>query len=265
MISRRMFSLGLTASATSMAVTPTFAQSGPQFPDPSTFQAGDLVWPKSPGAYIPYNYDLELSPAKEMRLWEQEKEQFLGQLGGQTDPTAIALRHRLQSMTFQEFRDEYLRGVSRGSIVLYETTSIVATGHVGIIELDEGNAPFVIEAIMSDAKSVVRTPYDSWKRKRRGEIVWHGRLRGFDKSQRASIAKAASAYIGKPYQFFNFDLANEEGFYCSKLVWLSTMKALNTAIDGNTNPKRFIWLSPKQILYSPLVQRLVDPGWYAFD
>jgi hypothetical protein len=35
-----------------------FGQVGlPRIPNPATFQSGDFVWPKKPGAFVPYRYE----------------------------------------------------------------------------------------------------------------------------------------------------------------------------------------------------------------
>jgi len=76
------------------------------------------------------------------------------------------------------------------------------------------------------------------------------------------MAKEASKYIGRPYDFWNFDLNSDIGFYCSKLVWLATYRSLKFAIDGNANSHRIFWFSPKQLLYTRRVIILLDQGSY---
>src|SRR5262249_9633198 len=138
----------------------------------------------------------------------------------------------------------------------------IYVGHVGLVEIDGDRVPWVIEALM--ANGVVRSKYDDWLRGRPGEIVWHGRVRQLDATQRAAIAIEAKKHLGKPYNFWNFDLNDDAAFYCSKLVWLSIWRSLAIPIDGGQNPKRVFWFSPKQLLYAPTVARLHDPGAYSY-
>jgi uncharacterized protein YycO len=121
--------------------------------------------------------------------------------------------------------------------------------------------PWVIEALAESG--VVRHKYDDWLRKRPGEIVWHGRVRELSKTARGQIPIESAKYLGRPYDFWNFDLNDDAGFYCSKLVWMSIWRALGFAIDGNSNSRRTFWLSPKQLLYLKTISRLHDPGPYA--
>jgi uncharacterized protein YycO len=110
---------------------------------------------------------------------------------------------------------------------------------------------------------VVRTPYAQWLTSRPGEIVWHGRVRDIPADQLAQIAIESKKYIGRPYDFWNFDLDDDKAFYCSKLVWLSISRSLHFPIDGDPNPKRVFWFSPKQLLYAKTISRLHDPAPYA--
>jgi uncharacterized protein YycO len=94
--------------------------------------------------------------------------------------------------------------------------------------------------------------------------VWLGRLRGYDAQQRAGLAAEALKHVGKPYDFWNFDLDEDSGFYCSKLAWLAIYRALGFAVDGRTNPRRVLWFSPKQFLRLKAVEKLFEPpGGYA--
>jgi hypothetical protein len=58
--------------------------------------------------------------------------------------------------------------------------------------------------------------------------------------------------------FWNFDLADASDFYCSKLAWLSVRDALSFAIDGDENPRRRFWFSPKQLPYLKRIERLTS-------
>jgi hypothetical protein len=239
------------------------AQSGPRTPNPADFQAGDFVWPKKPGSFVPYRYESGQAVDEDRERWIREKNEFLQKVRSGEIPEGQQIAGEIERLSYNEFRTRYLRGQEPNQITPFSGRAIVAVGHVGIIEIDGENQPWVIEALWQPG--VVRQRYSSWINARHGEIVWHGRLKDASWQDRAKIASEAKAHVSKPYDFWNFNLADTSGFYCSKLVWLSVMRALNIAIDGNPNPSRSFWLSPKQVLYSPKVDRLLDPGDYATE
>jgi uncharacterized protein YycO len=78
--------------------------------------------------------------------------------------------------------------------------------------------------------------------------------------------KAAQAQIGKPYDFFNFDLNDDSGFYCSKLVWQCLWRTAKVAADDNPDPQRGKWFppwfSPKALIGAKRVAVLHKPGEY---
>ena len=143
---------------------------------------------------------------------------------------------------------------------VYLSGSGIYVGHVGILDIDAAGTPWVTEAL--SRQGVITQSYAAWLKSRPGEIVWHGRVRGVDAAQRARIAAESKKHVGKPYKFWNFNLADDSGFYCSKLAWFCIQQSLNIPIDGNPNPKRWFWFSPKQMLYAEKIVRLHNPGPY---
>lgn len=110
----------------------------------------------------------------------------------------------------------------------------------------------------------VRTvSYGTWVRERPAELVWHARIANIRPDSQSAIAEEAIKYVGTPYNFWNFDLRDTAGFYCSKLAWLSIVTAVGTAPDDNMRSKRLLWYSPKQLLRSPHLSFLNTPGDYA--
>ena len=227
-------------------------------PNPRDFEFGDMVWPKKPGAFVPYASQLSLDTNEERERWTREKEDFLARVRSGDASGSNVMADQLDRLTYDEFRARYLRDLDPTRIIPFSSGSLIAVGHVGIIEIDASGTPWVIEALL--VPGVVRQRYSSWLDARQGEIVWHGRLLDFSKERRATIATEATKYIAKPYNFWNLNLTDDTEFYCSKLVWLSIMRALNTPVDGNSDARRSFWLSPKQVLYSAKIVRLVDPG-----
>jgi Permuted papain-like amidase enzyme, YaeF/YiiX, C92 family len=234
---------------------------GPPLPNPTTFQSGDLVWPKKPGAFVPYKYALNTSAELDAANWYAERGAFLARLS--RDPKYFTAQDmaEFKSLDFREFYARYVGDQKPGIPGAYSTGGGIYVGHVGVIEVDESNVPWVIEALL--ANGVVRSRYDQWIAARPGEIVWQGRIRELPLGDRTRIASEAKRYLSRPYDFWNFDLNDDAGFYCSKLVWLSVWRSLQFPVDGNSDPRRKFWFSPKQLLYAHLIIRLHDPGSYA--
>ncbi|UGX85126.1 YiiX/YebB-like N1pC/P60 family cysteine hydrolase [Phyllobacterium meliloti] len=243
-------------------------------PDPATFEQGDFIWPKKPGVLVPYSTsyitEMKLVPTDfyDEPTWVAEKKLYLErQASDPASQLSATDRTRLAELSFAEFAAEYA-GIESvdvedlgtdTKIEEFALGTIVYVGHVGIIEI-EGGKPFVIEAI--SGKGVIRHSYADWLSSRPGEEVWHGRIKNLSGEQRAKVAVEAKKYLGRPYEFFNFDLNDDSGFYCSKLVWLAAFRSLNIAIDGNSDSKRRFWFSPKQLMNSEKVQVLFSPGSY---
>jgi hypothetical protein len=229
-------------------------------PDPKTLQAGDFVWPKKPGGYVPYNSGSGEDPQEDERRWLAEREVFVakGLWPNQFKQNEI---EQLRKLSFREFYSRYAGDQIPDTPGVYASGSGVYVGHVGIIEIDDQQEAWVIEALWG--KGVVRHPYKEWIKERPGEVVWQGRVRDRSLEQRKDIASKAKNYLGRPYDFWNFDLSDSSAFYCSKLAWLAIYEAMHFPIDGNPEPKRSFWFSPKQLLYLKTIARLHDPGPYA--
>ena len=62
-------------------------------PDPSTFESGDLIWPKKPDVYVPYHAGATATPEEDAAQWQKERAAFLASLANQ--PTHFTdRRHR---------------------------------------------------------------------------------------------------------------------------------------------------------------------------
>jgi hypothetical protein len=229
-------------------------------PAPELLQAGDLIWPKKPGAIIPYDSRPGEADKSDAVRWRNEKEAYLNQIRHNPNPSPQE-RERyatLQKMTYGEFVGYYLRDQIPGESTLYGLGGI-AVGHVGIIETIDGK-PFVVEAMWGPG--VQRISYADWLQNHQGEIFWVGRLKQVPPEKRAAIAEKAADQIGKPYKFWDFDLEDASGFYCSKLAWLSILQGVGFPPDDNVNPKRLLWFSPKQLINSKHIQLIANPGDY---
>jgi hypothetical protein len=261
---------GFLASAVSAGLAPSAVWAQAEgaatlpLPNPQTFQSGDLIWPKKPGAFVPYRAGAPSQFETERSLWLQERQQFLerqrtgGPAATQLSSTQV---EAIQSLDFREFHARYAGDQRPGVPGTYSTGGGLYVGHVGVLEVESTGAPWVIEALWG--KGVVRHSYADWLKGRPGEVVWHGRLRDIEPSARARIATEARRHVGTKYDFWNFNLLDDTSFYCSKLVWLAIMKTQGFAVDGDPEPKRGFWFSPKQLLYCKPVARLHDPGPYA--
>lgn len=252
-------SCGMTAEQS----PPPVAQVKPVRPDPSTFQSGDFVWPKGPHAIVPYDSSVGKAGEREQRQWEAERNSYLRKLESLASPSDLDKeRYRLLSaMTYEQFLSVYLAADDPARVQPYGATGPFYVGHVGVVDMRDG-VPWVVEAVMGDGVRAIQ--YSDWLAKREGEVVWHARLRGADVATRQTIAGTARSQTEpkKPYEFWNFDLSDDHGFYCSKLAWFSVWKVTGIALDGNSNPSRAIWFSPKQMLRSTAVDVLFSPGEY---
>ncbi len=274
---RRQFvaSLGLSIATVPLSGSAQ-SLSGPRRPDPQTFESGDLVWPKKQGAFVPYaSSPEEISVDDDEVRWKKERADFIrrarsGALG--STPAEVAYWKRtadkIELLDYQSFYHAYAANSSPSAFISYGGGEMLYVGHIGIIDVDSvSQQRFVVEAVMGQGAGcehcVSRISYGEWLRSRGDILVWHARLKGKDPAERSAIASAAKkGALSKPYDFWNFDLSDSSSFYCSKLVWWSTMQATGIALDGNAEPKRDFWYSPLQVMKSQYVEVLSSPGIY---
>ena len=246
----------------------------PDFPNAATFRAGDLVWPKKKGTIVPRTRSLQpAAPNQERREWEAARQQMLA------DPAASGLSpevaEQLKNMSYEEFERIYFLAQaqpagapkSRSAGAVGQTISV---GHVGLIEMSAAGIPYVVEATPKrpDGTSggVIRLRYTDWLKSYTNIQVWHGRFSDLDANASRRILDVALSQLGKPYDFFNFDLNDDRGFYCSKLVWMSVWRAVQIAADDNPDPRRGSrfppWFSPKTLIGARRIALLHNPGEY---
>jgi cell wall-associated NlpC family hydrolase len=263
--SRREFLIAASraAAATALAGCVPFAKMPTlsDLPNPTTFEPGDFVWPKPPGIIVPYESRPD-SLADERIVWETQKRQFID--SARTNPAA-SLEDReaaiqLEDITFNAFKRRYLLDAAADTVEPF-SPDLLPVGHVGIVFFSRTGEPSITEA--APGAGIQTISYKEWLAIRPGELVWHGRLKGVSGDKRELIAREAIKYRGRPYRFFNFDLSDDSGFYCSKLAWLSAYRALGLAVDNDPNPRRRFWFSPKQLMKSPHVCLVYSPESYA--
>lgn len=271
---RRVVVRGLGAVPIALATGSALAQTTPKtgvadFPDDRTFQWGDLLWPKKKGAFVPRTRSLAGTQSAEQPAWEASRQRALADPGQAGLSPEVA--EKLKEMRFGDFERLYHTGrapsheqATRG--LLGDTVSV---GHVGLIEIAANGTPHVVEATPQgpgNAAGVVRTPYAEWLKAYANIQVWHGRLRDLDRRARARVVEAALKQLGKPYDFFNFNLNDDRGFYCSKLVWQCVWRTASIAVDDNPDPQRGKlfppWFSPKALIGVKRVEVLHKPGEY---
>jgi hypothetical protein len=232
----------------------------PPLPRPDMFESGDFVWPKRPGAFVPYKQSHDVTRQTDQEIWEREKVEFLRRSASQGTYLTQDQLSNLRDLDYREFLARY-HGDQKPDIPgVYSTAAGLYVGHVGIIDITSNAEINVIEAL--DDQGVIQQSYTNWLAGRVGQVVWLGRLGKLEKDTRAKISKEAAQYLGRPYDFWNFDLDDDSGFYCSKLAWLSIFRSLKIAIDGKSNPKRAVWFSPKQMLYLSAIDRLHNPSTF---
>lgn len=209
---------------------------------------------------MPYNDNSGNDAQEDERRWHAEREAFVAK-GLWPQQFAQHDCEQLQQLSFREFYSRYGGDQVPDTPGVYASGSGVYVGHVGIIDIDDQEEPWVIEALWG--QGVIRHPYQEWVDGRSGEVVWQGRVRDRSLEVRKGIAAEAKKYLGVRYDFWNFDLDDSSAFYCSKLAWLAIYRALHFPIDGNSEPRRTFWFSPKKLLYLKTIARVHDPGTYA--
>ena len=236
-------------------LSPLFAaQLGP--PTESRLESGDLLWPKNPNAIIPYRAATGLSEEEE---WRQERDQYVATLRKKLAPSKTDEERLkfLPTMSFGQFQAAFQEGLPPEKPA--PNANVAGVGHVAIVRIRDSKVT-VVEAVWKEG--VREVPYGAWRKQHEQDLVWLGRLEGVSPSRRSEIAERAAQQVGKPYSFWNFNLTDDSGFYCSKLAWLSIFQATGSAIDGDENPDRRLLLSPKQLLHSRRLKILQDAGAY---
>jgi hypothetical protein len=141
-------------------------------PAAELLQAGDLIWPKKPGAFVPYNSRPGEADASDASRWLVEKKAYLKRLQRNPNlcPEEKERYSALENMTYKEFAARYLGDRIPGKPDTFGLAGI-EVGHVGIIEIRDGR-PFVVEAMWGPG--VQRLSYADWVEKRPGELFWVG-------------------------------------------------------------------------------------------
>jgi hypothetical protein len=259
MQTRRNFSSFLAALATAFGASMSVAQAQPNYspPDETLLEGGDFIFPKKPGDYIPYiDRGEQLSTFTEDEAeWNEGKRKFLATVKEKFPYLSDQDIEAIRRLSFAEFYAAYAGSVVSNEPHLQRGFSLYV-GHVGIIQVN-GGKKWVIEAL--GGKGVIKQSYGDWLSGRPNALVWVGRLKDPPLDSRIKVSHEAAKYIGRDYDFWNFDLDDDRAFYCSKLVWMAVFRSLGFAVDGNTNPKRKIWFSPKQLLYAGAIKRIIEP------
>jgi len=228
-------------------------------PDPATFETGDVLWPRQPWMFIPFNSQPTGGFDPDKAEWEREKQEFLKRV--KQDPQASendrAAAIELQGLTYEEFRARFLSGIDEDEVTAAGWAPWI--GHVAVIYVEAGK-PFVIESTFGGTRM---TEYQEWLKERGKALIWHGRVRGMDAAARTRLGEEALKQLKKPYEFFNFDLSDDHGFYCSKFAWFLIRRATGIAADDNPEPRRKFWFSPKQLIKSPHIRLLTNPTSYS--
>jgi hypothetical protein len=248
-------------------------------PDWTRFESGDFLWPAKPGALIVRSLARPAEPASVPEVvaeWTRERDTAVATLRSSNDPAVTATADRLAQLTYQQFRAQYFEDVQPGARTRSLNASLgrLAVGHIAILEVDADGAPWVVEATPAKTarqydiaytrfpKGVIRMPYDEWIEEHSAYLVWHGRLRDRTADERARIAQIASGFVDRDYWFWSLNLTDEGSFYCSKLAWLSSTRALGAPLDGETQTNRSFWVTPKSIMGLKTIEMLHVPAEY---
>jgi len=224
---------------------------------------GDLIWPKVPGQKIFYNEGKDIGTDEDREDWEKDRAHFLSTLVTSNERHPADIIREIREMTYDAFLEIFGTAKRISAEMRRKATEVLPlkSGHIAIIDYDSASKQHIIIEALKGV-GVVTMPYAVWIQRRSKQIVWHGRVKHRLPEARAQIAVEARKHVGKPYELWSWLLDDERHFYCSKLVWLSTMKTLSVSLDEIKSPFRFPWISPAQILYGGFVDVLYDPGNY---
>ncbi|MFA7441421.1 MAG: YiiX/YebB-like N1pC/P60 family cysteine hydrolase [Sphingomonadaceae bacterium] len=224
-------------------------------PSASSLRTGDFLWPKSPHQYVPYRGGAAADPIIDALRWEEGRVRYLSQETSDDE---------LRTLSFADFHARYVGDPDvspKGDrLNVANPTTELYVGHVALVLVEDGS-PHVIEALYEQGVTI--RPYEQWLTERPTAVVWHARLRNAEEKDCLALARAATAQLGKPFHFFNFDLLDDRGFYCSKLCWYAVWVAVGRSLDGNNESKRNFWFSPKQMMRSNELTILHSPAEYS--
>ncbi len=245
----------LASSATSKG------QTVPPQPAPGTLRTGDLIFPLKPNSCTPLSAGTVGDPVTSREAWTRARQEVLDSVPSQRSAEVVRLIERLRAMTYEEFIREFNGLVGTGRELL--GSNHPAVGHVALIDRQSDGTLHVLEAQTSSADSskpgVRSLLWSEWYKGREDDNIWHARMRGISASDATKVVAAARGQIGRPYSIRPSSLLVTDSFYCSKLVWFAFSKALDKALDGNSDPDRFFWVTPSNILGSALLDRLHQP------
>ena len=117
---------------------------------------------------------------------------------------------------FQSNFDAQSLGVSLASSSVYT--------HTGIIKLNPGFAPIVVEAI----GPVIETPLNDWIGRGIGSRVSIARVKNLAPEAAAAALTESRKYYGLPYDIYF--LPGDEQIYCSELVYNSYLRGSNITL-----------------------------------
>lgn len=242
-----------------LVLFPNIALAEQSLPDINSLEHGDLIWPKTPGQFIPYSSEPLGDYSSDAENWNRQKANYISAVGDSKSSSYEKLAAEwLEELSYEEFRDSYI-GQAQDEILGTLGLPAPYVGHVGIISIENG-VPWVVEAVLG--KGVQKIRYQDWLEERSNADVWLGRFKKISLANKRKIVDLAKSQLEKPYSLFNRNLINDKSFYCSKLVWYSVFKSLGFALDNNTDPKRIGWLSPKQLMWLPYIKLIFEPSAY---
>lgn len=247
--------------------SPAIAQTKVERPDAATLLNGDLILPRNPKAIVAYDSSQQTQRDAVQKQWETERDAFVAKVrrDERSSQQMRQLATNLEALSYAEFTLRYLADAQRSDIEKYGAVDdIFSVGHVGIVEVAADQTRFVIEAVLGEDKKVRRIAYADWLKLRPDAWVWVARIRNAPEATKQKFVDQAKSYVERPYNFWNFDLGDDTDFYCSKLVWLSYMKASGLSIDGPAAQRSF-WFSPKQLWnLQTAVERINVPRDYSY-
>ena len=103
------------------------AQTGPRTPAASSLQSGDLLWPKKPGEFIPYQLPSGQNVDEDRERWLKEKEAFPKKARSSKNEEDKLAADRIAPLTYNDFRALYLRNQNPDQITPYGLGGIIGS------------------------------------------------------------------------------------------------------------------------------------------
>lgn len=138
-------------------------------------------------------------------------------------------------------------GLRQQAIAIFVASANPYT-HMGIIKMEKGNVPYVIEAV----GRVKKTPLQAWIDTGVGGRITIKRIESLDHNKALGIIRSAEKYYGRPYDVYFVN--GTDALYCSELVNVAYQAGANITL-GKVQKLKDLNVN------NPAVSRLIRQRW----